>query len=133
VINYFEWYRNEKFIDLCKNVLHQHVPLRKRSRKEQILHLKPGMRKQWKRKHFEGRNWKRKRIQKHLTFWGAGSGSIFHKTWDRDGEAVKFLWKRKHFEERSWKPKQTRKRLTLYGAESGGKKYSTASTSLFKT
>jgi len=36
----------------------------------------PGM---WKRKHFEERSWKQTR--KHLTFWGAGSGSIFHKTW----------------------------------------------------
>jgi len=35
----------------------------------------------WKRKHFEERSWKRKRIRNHLTFWGAGSGSIFHKTW----------------------------------------------------
>jgi len=73
----------------------------------------------WKRKHFEERSWRRKRIRKHLTFWEAGSGSIFFKTWGRDAEAVeadKFLWKqnRKHFEERSWKRKQTRKRLTLY-------------------
>jgi len=79
--------------------------------------FKPGM---WKRKrlNFCGsgsikRSWKRKRTQKHLTFWGAGSESIFHKTWSRDveAEAVNFL--QKHFEERSWK--QTRKRLTLYG------------------
>jgi len=35
----------------------------------------------WKRKHFEKRSWKRKRTRKHLTFWGAGSGSIFLKTW----------------------------------------------------
>jgi len=41
-------------------------------------YFKPGM---WKRKHFEERNWKQKRTKKHLTFWGAGSGSIFHKTW----------------------------------------------------
>jgi len=34
----------------------------------------------------------------------AGSGSIFHKTWDRDVEAVQFLWK--HFEERIFKWKQ---------------------------
>jgi len=48
--------------------------------------------------------------------------AIFHKTWDRNVEAVKFLWKRKHFKERSCKRKQTRKRLTLYGAGSGSKK-----------
>jgi len=47
----------------------------------------------WKWKHVEERSWKRKRT---LTFWGTGSGSIFHKTWDRNVEAVKFLWKRKH-------------------------------------
>jgi len=34
----------------------------------------------WKREPFEERSWKRKRTQKHLIFWGAGSGSIFHKT-----------------------------------------------------
>jgi len=61
--------------------------------------------------------WKWKRTRQHLTFWGAGSESIFHKAWDRDAEA-------KHFKERSW----NRKRLTLYGAGSGSKKYSTAST-----
>jgi len=85
----------------------------------------------WKRKHFEERSWKRNRTRKHLTFWGAGSGSIFHKTWGRNVEAdaveaVKFLWKRKHFEERRWKRKQTRKWLTLYGARCGSKIYSTA-------
>jgi len=42
----------------------------------------------------EERSWKRKQTRKHLTFWGAGSGSIFHKTWGRDAEAVKFLWKK---------------------------------------
>jgi len=35
------------------------------------------------------------RRRKHLTY--RGSGSIFHKTWGRDVETVKFLWKRKHF------------------------------------
>jgi len=29
----------------------------------------------WKRKHVEERSWKRKQTRKHLTFWGAGSGS----------------------------------------------------------
>jgi len=45
--------------------------------------------------------WKRKQTCKHSTFWGAGRGNIFHKTWSKDVEAVKFLWqqKRKHFEE----------------------------------
>jgi len=59
-------------------------------------------------------------------FCGAGSGSIFHKTWDRNVEAElkadKFLWKWKHFEEKSWKQKQSLKRLTLYRAESRSKK-----------
>jgi len=41
----------------------------------------------WKRKYFEESSWKRKRTRKHLTFWGAGSGSIFHKTRGRDVEA----------------------------------------------
>jgi len=41
----------------------------------------------WKRKHFEERSWKLKRTRKHLTFWRAGNGSIFHKTWGRDVEA----------------------------------------------
>jgi len=82
------------------------------------------------RKRLKERSWKRTR--KHLTFWGAGSGSIFRKTWDRDVEAVKFLWKR-NFEERSWKWKQTRKRLTLYGAGSGSKNYSATSTSVVWT
>jgi len=47
----------------------------------------------WKRKHFEERswNWKRKRTRKHLTFWGAGIGSIFHKMWRR------MWWKRLNF------------------------------------
>jgi len=74
----------------------------------------------WKQKHFEERSWKRTR--KHLTFWGAGNESIFHKTRGRneEAEAVKFLRKRKHFEERSWK--QTWKQLTLCGAGSGSKK-----------
>jgi len=31
----------------------------------------------WKRKHFEERSWKQKQTQKHLTFWGVRSGSIF--------------------------------------------------------
>jgi len=35
----------------------------------------------WKRLNFCGSRKKRKRTWKHLTFWGAGSGSIFHKTW----------------------------------------------------
>jgi len=36
----------------------------------------------WKRKYFEERSsWKRKRTRKHLTYWRAGSRSIFHKTW----------------------------------------------------
>jgi len=68
-----------------------------------------------KQKHLEERNWKRKRTLKHLTFWRAGNGSIFHKTWGRDAEAVKFLWKQRK------KRKQTRKRLTLYGPGSGSK------------
>jgi len=79
-----------------------------------------------------GGSWKRKQTRKHLTFWGAGRGSIFHKTWGSrnvKAEAVKFLWKRKLFEEKSWKRKKTRKRLTLYGV-GRSKKYSTASTSL---
>jgi len=61
-----------------------------------------------KRKHFEERSWKRKQTRKHLTFWEAGSGNVFHNTWGRDVEveAVTFLWKLKHFEERSWKRKQ---------------------------
>jgi len=33
----------------------------------------------WERKYFEERSWKRKRSRKHLTFGGAGSGSIFHE------------------------------------------------------
>jgi len=40
----------------------------------------------WKRKRFEERNWKRKQTRKYLTFWGAGSGSIFYKTWGRNVE-----------------------------------------------
>jgi len=48
----------------------------------------------WKRKRFEERSWKQKQTRKHLTFWGAGNGSIFHKTWGVEAEAVKFLWKR---------------------------------------
>jgi len=56
--------------------------------------------------HFEERSWKRKQTRKHiLTFCGAGSGSIFHKTWlgmwKQKRWNFKFLWKRKHFEERS--------------------------------
>jgi len=34
----------------------------------------------WKRKHFEERSWKREQTRKHLTFLGAKSGSLFHKT-----------------------------------------------------
>jgi len=56
----------------------------------------------WKGKHFEERSWNRK----HLTFLGAGSGSIFHKTWGRNVEAKVRREKRKYFEERSWKRKQ---------------------------
>jgi len=56
----------------------------------------------WKRKYFEERNWKRKQTRKHLTSWGAGSGSIFHKTWGTDVEAksvnLLWKWKRKHFD-----------------------------------
>jgi len=70
----------------------------------------------------EERSWKRKRTRKYLTFWEAGSGIIFYKTWGKYAKAVKFLWKRK----------QIRKRIALYGAGSGSKKYSTASTSLAK-
>jgi len=68
----------------------------------------------WKWKHFEKRSWKRTR--KHLTFWGARSGgSIYHKTWSREVEA---LWRKKleveatnfslfvYAELRSWKWKQ---------------------------
>jgi len=56
----------------------------------------------WERKHFEETSWKQPR--KHLTFWGAGIGNIFHKTWDRGVEAEANSkatnsirrWKRKH-------------------------------------
>jgi len=39
----------------------------------------------------EERSWKRKQTGKHFTFSGAGSRSIFHKTWGRDEEAVKIF------------------------------------------
>jgi len=50
----------------------------------------------WKRKHFVERSWKRKQTRKHLTFWGAGSGRIFHKILGRDveAEAGSENWKR---------------------------------------
>jgi len=77
----------------------------------------------WKRKHFEERSWKRKRIGSILLFDEPETEAFFIKHGARmwkpmlEAEVVK----RKHVEKRSWKRKQTRNRLTLYGAGSGSK------------
>jgi len=85
------------------------------------------------------RSWKRKRTRKHLTFWGAGSESIFHKTWGRDVKAeagsggsgtifveAEALWRKKL-------ETKANSEATNFIRSWKGKKHSTASTSLVRT
>ena len=54
----------------------------------------------WKRKHFDERDWKRKRTRMQLILFGAGSGSKNSKGEEAEANSeaqhFKRSWKRKH-------------------------------------